>query len=119
MSEIDLTASLTITDRAQSVLRSLEDDRDEPVAIVLNDGCCDGMGPVALDASMVGANDVRIGSDGGIGVYAPRTKASLREGYNVIIDVTEATGVGSFSLEVPLGYRFTADEFKDERGKEA
>lgn len=113
MSESDPVASLTITDRAQSVLRSLEKDRGEPIAIVLNDGCCDGMGPVALDASMVSTNDVRIGSDGGIDVYAPRTRVSLREEYTIIIDVSEAKGAGSFSLEVPLGYRLTAAEFRE------
>lgn len=69
MSDTDPAGSLTITDRAQSVLQSLERNRNESVAIELNDGCCDGMGPVALDASMVGTNDIRIGSDGGFVVY--------------------------------------------------
>ncbi|MCH7661682.1 MAG: DUF779 domain-containing protein [Euryarchaeota archaeon] len=103
-------ASLAISDEARSVLRAIADDRDGSVAVVLNDGCCDGMGPVAIDEAMVGSRDVRLGSADGIDVYVPESRAASREGYAIAIDIDEREGVGSFSLEVPRGYRLTADE---------
>lgn len=103
-------ASLSVSEEARSVLYAIADERDGSVIIVLNDGCCDGMGPVAIDETMVGSRDVLIGSVDGIDVYVPESRAASREGYAITVDIRDAEGVGSFSLEVPHGYRLIAEE---------
>lgn len=110
MTTIGSEPSVALTDCAQSVLRSLEADHEEPIAIILNDGCCDGMGPVVTTMSMVGVNDRLLGTDGEIEVYVPPNRRAIRDGYEIQIDATKMEGVGSFSLEVPYGYRLMADE---------
>jgi uncharacterized protein (DUF779 family) len=107
MSETD---RISVTRAARTVLAEIEADIGEPVAVVLNDGCCDGMGPVAIREAMLGHDDVKLGADGGVAVYAPANRVEVREGWAVAVDVEERTGVGSFSLEVPRGYRLTTTE---------
>ncbi|KYH24559.1 hypothetical protein HAPAU_35420 [Halalkalicoccus paucihalophilus] len=102
--------SIEITDRARRVLTEIERERESNVALVLNDGCCDGMGPVAVEADTVGVSDVLIGETRDIKVYAPLIRENARTGYELAIDVVESEGVGSFSLEVSLGYRLTVVE---------
>ena len=101
---------VSISERAGTILARIAREKNVDVVVVLNDGCCDGMGPVAIPESSLGVNDVRIGKDEGIEVYTPRTRAALREGYAVEIDVHAADDVGAFSLEVPFGHRLTARE---------
>lgn len=102
--------AVSITGRARDLLERVERERGTEVAIVLNDGCCDGMGPSVVAEPMVGANDVRIGDANGFDVYVPAMRRDAREGYDLVFDAVEAEGVGSFSLEVPLGYRLTVEE---------
>jgi uncharacterized protein (DUF779 family) len=105
---------VTVTPRAASVLEAVEADVGEAVAVVLNDGCCDGMGPVAIRTAMLGHDDVKLGEDAGIPVYAPANRVEVREGWDVTVDVEERSGSGSFSLEVPRGYRLTSAETRAE-----
>lgn len=102
--------SIEITARACRLLAELERERKSDVVLMLNDGCCDGMGPVAVEADTVGINDVLVGEASGVEVYAPAIREDTRTGYELTIDAVEAEGVGSFSLEVPLGYRLTVEE---------
>lgn len=100
---------LRATDEATSVLRELAADYGD-IAVVLDDGCCDGMGPQVVRSSVVAGDDVRIGSVGGIDVLVPSHREDSRRGYELAFDVADASGVGSFSLEVPRGIRLTVDE---------
>jgi uncharacterized protein (DUF779 family) len=110
------TAVVEVTDEARAVIESIEADLDEAVVVELNDGCCDGMGPLAVRESMVGHNDVRIGSAAGVDVYTPPNRAELRRGYEIVVDVVDAVGgEGAFSLEVPRGVRLIAEERRPAR----
>lgn len=102
--------TISSTERAKAVLNEIRADRDEEVAIILNDGCCDGMGPVLVASEMVGINDVRIGAIDDVDVFVPSIRAQSRDGYDLLFDANDAKGVGSFSLEVPYGYRLTVKE---------
>jgi uncharacterized protein (DUF779 family) len=104
-------ASIEVTDEARAVIESIAADIGEAVVVELNDGCCDGMGPLAVRESMVGHNDVRIGVDGSVEVYTPPNRAEPRRGYEIVVDVVDAVGgEGAFSLEVPRGVRLVAEE---------
>jgi uncharacterized protein (DUF779 family) len=105
---------VSVTEAVQAVLADIEDDLGESVAVVLNDGCCDGMGPVAIRTAMLGHDDVKLGEDRGISVYAPANRVDVRDGWDVTVDVEERSGSGSFSLEVPRGYRLTSSETMSE-----
>lgn len=100
---------LRATDEAESLLGELASVHGD-VAVLLDDGCCDGMGPQVVEASVVAAGDVRIGSVGGVDVLVPSHREGSRRGYELAFDVADASGVGSFSLEVPRGIRLTVDE---------
>jgi uncharacterized protein (DUF779 family) len=116
----DPIATVEVTADARAVIESIEADLDERVVVELNDGCCDGMGPLAIRESMAGHNDVRIGSDGGVDVYTPPNRAAARRNYTVVIDVVDAVGgEGAFSLEVPRGVRLVAEERRSEADADA
>lgn len=106
----EAVGTISSTGRAQAVLGEIAADQDDEVAIILNDGCCDGMGPVLVTRGMVGVNDVRIGAINDIDVFVPSIRAQSRKGYDLLLDVSDAKGAGSFSLEVPYGYRLTIKE---------
>lgn len=70
-------------------------------------------GPVVVEADTVGRSDVFVGRAGEFEVYVPAVRENARDGYALTIDAVEAEGVGSFSLEVPLGYRLTVEERRE------
>lgn len=101
---------ITITETATEALENVAAEIGEPPAVVLNGGCCDGMGPVVIEQEYVGVSEEQIGTVGEFDVYTVPNRAELRSGYELTIDSKTASGVGSFSLEVPLGYRLTVEE---------
>ncbi|WP_129113432.1 DUF779 domain-containing protein [Halegenticoccus tardaugens] len=100
---------LTATNEVRSVLGDLASEYGE-IAIVLDGGCCDGMGPQVVRPEVLGVRNVQIGTINGIDVLVPSYREGARRGYELTFDVADAPGVGSFSLEVPRGIRLTVDE---------
>lgn len=80
-----------------------------PVLLHLSGGCCDGTAPQCLLASdfVVGPSDVLVGHVGSAPMYIDRDQWRRWGEPSFRVDVFEGPA-GGFSLEVPLGLRFTA-----------
>ena len=71
-------------------------------------GCCDGSSPMCYPASeyRVGETDVKLGEIGGVPVYISGSQYAVWKHTQLIIDVLEGHGGGTFSLEGPEGKAF-------------
>lgn len=74
------------------------------------------MGPMVTEPEYVGASEEYIGTVGAVDVYTVPNRSRLRAGDELTIDCKEASGIGSFSLEVPLGYRLTVTKISSMHG---
>ncbi len=70
-------------------------------------GCCDGSAPMCFAAGefRIGDSDVLLGEIAGCPFYMSGFQYEYWKHTQLIIDVTKGRG-SSFSLEIPLGYRF-------------
>ena len=70
-------------------------------------GCCDGSQPMCFVEGefRIGGSDRFLGTIGGFPFYIGADQYEYWKHTKLIIDVTKGRG-SSFSLEIPLGYRF-------------
>jgi uncharacterized protein (DUF779 family) len=70
-------------------------------------GCCDGSQPMCFEKGefKLGSSDIQIGEIDGCGFYMSRDQFEYWKHTQLTIDITHGRG-SSFSLEIPLGYRF-------------
>ncbi|WP_202080525.1 DUF779 domain-containing protein [Caldalkalibacillus salinus] len=70
-------------------------------------GCCDGSSPMCYKAGQfkIGTNDVYLGDIEECPFYMSKSQFEYWQHTQLTIDVTKGRGA-SFSLEIPLGYRF-------------
>lgn len=70
-------------------------------------GCCDGSSPMILEKEdmYLDESDVLLGQLEGVNYYINQDQFEYWKHTHLTIDVTEGRG-SSFSLEIPLGYRF-------------
>ena len=70
-------------------------------------GCCDGSQPMCfpLGEFRIGGSDVLLGHVHGCPFYIGRDQYEYWKHTQLILDVTQGRG-SSFSLEIPLGFRF-------------
>jgi uncharacterized protein (DUF779 family) len=70
-------------------------------------GCCDGSQPMCFEKGefKLGVSDIQIGTIEDCGFYMSRDQYEYWKHTQLTIDITKGRG-SSFSLEIPLGYRF-------------
>jgi hypothetical protein len=94
------------TEAALQLIATLE-TANGPLMFHQSGGCCDGSSPMCFQAGefKTGASDVLMGSIGGAPFYMSGDQFEYWKHTQLIIDVTKGRG-SSFSIEIPLGYRF-------------
>ena len=70
-------------------------------------GCCDGSQPMCFEKGdfIIGSSDICIGTIEGCEFWMAKDQFEYWKYTQLTIDVTKGRG-SSFSLEIPLGYRF-------------
>ena len=70
-------------------------------------GCCDGSQPMCFQKGefKLGSSDIQLGTIDDCGFYMSRDQYEYWKHTQLTIHITKGRG-SSFSLEIPLGYRF-------------
>ncbi|MEM6884795.1 MAG: DUF779 domain-containing protein [Verrucomicrobiota bacterium] len=97
---------IDITEEAEDIIRRLELDHG-PLMFHQSGGCCDGSSPMcyAKGSFRIGASDIWLGEVAGCDFFMSKSQFQVWEHTHLTLDVVEGRGA-SFSLEIPLGYRF-------------
>lgn len=107
---------VTLTAEASTLITRLKEQHGE-LMFHQSGGCCDGSQPMCFQKGefKLGSSDVQIGEIDGCGFYMSRDQFEYWKHTQLTIDITQGRG-SSFSLEIPLGYRFIAHSrvFTDE-----
>ena len=100
------TQRVTATPAALELIEKLAATHG-PLMFHQSGGCCDGSAPMCFQKGefRTGESDVYMGDIGGFPFYMNRDQFDYWRHTQLIIDVTKGRG-SSFSLEIPLGYRF-------------
>ena len=99
---------LRFTEKARALLADIRaENPSDTLVILVGGGCCENTAPILMKNFRVGRSDRLMGEAEGVGVYASADVYPLIEGTPSVIDVTDGTGAGSFSLEVRRGVRLT------------
>ena len=100
------TQRVTATPAALELIEKLAATHG-PLMFHQSGGCCDGSAPMCFQKGefRTGESDVYMGDIGGFAFYMNRDQFDYWRHTQLIIDVTKGRG-SSFSLEIPLGYRF-------------
>ena len=95
-----------ITDDAKTLLATLKKKHGELI-FHQSGGCCDGSAPMLLEKTdmYLDDSDVLLGVVEGIEFFMSADQFDYWKHTHLTIDATEGRGA-SFSLEIPLGYRF-------------
>ena len=95
-----------ITPAAESLVQELK-ARYGDLLFHQSGGCCDGSAPMCFQVSefKVGSSDIKLGEIAGCDFYMNEDQFEYWKHTQLIIDVTKGRG-SSFSLEIPMGYRF-------------
>ncbi len=96
-----------ISDSAKDVVKHLRNKHGE-LLFHISGGCCDGTQPQCYETSdfKLGSVDIKIGEVAKCGVYMSQDQFEYFKYAQLTIDIAPGRG-GGFSLEVPLGLRFT------------
>jgi uncharacterized protein (DUF779 family) len=100
------TQRVVATDAAKKIIDELREDNGE-LMFHQSGGCCDGSQPMCFEKGefKVGSNDVWLGTIHGCDFFMNQSQFDYWKHTHLTIDITEGRG-SSFSLEIPLGYRF-------------
>lgn len=95
-----------ITEAATSLIAQLKQQHGE-LMFHQSGGCCDGSQPMCFEKGefKLGSSDIQLGTIEDCGFYMSRDQYEYWKHTQLTIDITEGRG-SSFSLEIPLGYRF-------------
>jgi uncharacterized protein len=95
-----------LTDEASKLIAILKKKHGE-LMFHQSGGCCDGSQPMCFekDEFKLGSSDIQIGEIDGCGFYMSRDQFEYWKHTQLTIDIIQGRG-SSFSLEIPLGYRF-------------
>ncbi|MFV0432180.1 MAG: DUF779 domain-containing protein [Alphaproteobacteria bacterium] len=102
----DSIPRVSISENAIDILKKVKEEHGL-VMFHISGGCCDGSSPMCLSEGelFVGEQDLYLGLVEDCGVYIAKTTFRYYENMYIHIDAVEGRGA-SFSLEIPLGYRF-------------
>jgi len=97
--------SLTVTDRAASILRTVRAERTGVLTISIDSGCCEGTAPNLYEDYVLPAGVHEIGRAEGIPVYvAPYLKENWQRA-DVTLDLVDEDSSDAMSLETEHGVR--------------
>lgn len=101
-----MTARIILTDAARRLIESLK-DKHGPLIFHQSGGCCDGSQPMCFKEGefKLGASDLCLGEVAGCPFWMSRDQFEYLKHMQLCLDVVKGRG-SSFSLEIPLGYRF-------------
>ncbi len=97
---------VAITERAIALVKQLQEKHGELI-FHQSGGCCDGSSPMIFEKEdmYLDDSDVLLGELAGINYYMNRDQYEYWKHTHLTIDITAGRG-SSFSLEIPLGFRF-------------
>lgn len=99
---------IVATDRALDVVAAVRDARPgAPLTFVFGSGCCEGTAPHLFADYVRTREHAAIGEVGGVDVLADAHVRRLYGDRTVVIDAEEDALADGFSVEIPLGWRFT------------
>jgi len=103
---MDRVKRVLMTDAAAKLVDTLRGIHG-PLMFHQSGGCCDGSQPMCFaDGDFrVGSNDVCLGSVNGCPFWMAADQFAYWQHTQLTVDITPGRG-SSFSLEIPLGYRF-------------
>ena len=97
---------VAITDEAIAIVRLLQEQHGELI-FHQSGGCCDGSSPMILEKGdlYLDDSDILLGQIAGMNYYMNQDQFEYWKHTHLTVGITEGRG-SSFSLEIPLGYRF-------------
>lgn len=97
---------IKITDSAKELLQTLKDKYGE-LMFHQSGGCCDGSQPMCFEKGdfKTGESDILLGIIEDCEFWMGKAQYEYWKHTELTLDVTKGRG-SSFSLEIPLGYRF-------------
>jgi uncharacterized protein len=97
---------VAITKEAADLVKQLQEKHGELI-FHQSGGCCDGSAPMILekDDMYLDDSDILLGELENVNYYMNQDQFEYWKHTHLTIDITEGRG-SSFSLEIPLGYRF-------------
>ena len=95
-----------VTKQASELISQLKKQHGE-LMFHQSGGCCDGSQPMCFQKGefRLGSSDIQLGTIDDCGFYMSRDQYEYWKHTQLTIDITQGRG-SSFSLEIPLGYRF-------------
>jgi hypothetical protein len=97
---------IAITESATKTLLQLKEQYGELI-FHQSGGCCDGSAPMLLEKEdmYLDESDILLGTLHGVNFYMNQDQFEYWKHTHLTVDITPGRGA-SFSLEIPLGYRF-------------
>lgn len=97
---------VAITQEVEKILEQLKEQYGELI-FHQSGGCCDGSAPMILEKEdfYLDESDILLGTLKGVNFYMNKDQFEYWKHTHLTVDVTEGRGA-SFSLEIPLGFRF-------------
>ena len=95
-----------ITEKAVDLLNVLK-KKHGALIFHQSGGCCDGSAPMVFEEGdmYLDDSDILLGQLEGVNYYMNQDQFEYWKHTHLTVDITEGRG-SSFSLEIPLGYRF-------------
>ena len=102
------TNRVSITPKAVGIVNQVREKHGDLI-FHQSGGCCDGSSPMCLKKSefLIGSRDVYLGEVNGCAFHMAADQFSYLKNMHITIDAVVGRG-SSFSLEIPLGFRFVA-----------
>ena len=99
-------ARIQMTEAARALVETLKQQFGE-LLFHQSGGCCDGSQPMCFEKGdfIIGASDVCLGEIAGCEFWMAKDQFEYWQYTELTIDITVGRG-SSFSLEIPMGYRF-------------
>lgn len=96
-----------VTQSAKDVIKHLK-NKHGGLLFHVSGGCCDGSQPMCfeIDDFKLGSVDLKVGEAAGCGIYMSADQFEYWKYAQLTLDILPGRGSG-FSLEIPLGLRFT------------
>jgi uncharacterized protein len=97
---------VAITKEAADLVKQLQEKHGELI-FHQSGGCCDGSAPMIFEKGdmYLDDSDILLGQLENVNYYMNQDQFEYWQHTHLTIDITEGRG-SSFSLEIPLGYRF-------------
>ncbi|WP_421976270.1 DUF779 domain-containing protein [Roseivirga seohaensis] len=97
---------VAITEKAVALVKQLQEKHGELI-FHQSGGCCDGSAPMIFEKGdmYLDDSDVFLGEIAGVDYYMNKDQFEYWKHTHLTVDITEGRG-SSFSLEIPLGFRF-------------